>query len=420
MRAPRIRSPKLNRWSLAANLALAALVLFLVKTRPASPEMSAETDAETAAAEVAEPAPPAPQPKTIVVTNKLQWAQLESEDYRTYIKRLRAIGCPEQTIRDIIIADLDKMMAPKVRSIYGRRSESHYWNSEEEELANNHDHREWLRQEHEIDREKREIIQELVGADLVRERLKLKGYEDYYERRLSFLPEEKRDSVRVILDKYDDQQQEIRGLDREGEPLSAEDASRLRSLEEQRQAELAAVLSPEEREQYELWLSPTANTVRYAMYGMNATEQEFRSVYDLQRAFDDKWGDPEAITTSDSATLLAWQKEREELDTQVRQQLGEQRYAEYKRGEDPEFHSLNSVVSRYKLPRETAAEAYEVKRTIQQMTAALKANTQISAEAREEALQSMAKETDFKLRQLLGGPGYRYFQQHTPPNWIGK
>ena len=38
-------------------------------------------------------------------TNSLTWQQLESEDYRTYIERLRAIGCPEQTIRDIITAE---------------------------------------------------------------------------------------------------------------------------------------------------------------------------------------------------------------------------------------------------------------------------------------------------------------------------
>src|SRR5689334_5146891 len=51
-----------------------------------------------------------------VVTNDFRWAQLESEDYRAYVARLRSIGCPEQTIRDIIIADLDKVLAPKVAS----------------------------------------------------------------------------------------------------------------------------------------------------------------------------------------------------------------------------------------------------------------------------------------------------------------
>src|SRR6267143_4470910 len=36
------------------------------------------------------------------------WRQIESSDYKTYIANLRAVGCPEQTIRDIIIADVTK------------------------------------------------------------------------------------------------------------------------------------------------------------------------------------------------------------------------------------------------------------------------------------------------------------------------
>ena len=34
------------------------------------------------------------------------WAQLESSDYVSYVANLRRIGCPEQTIRDIIVADI--------------------------------------------------------------------------------------------------------------------------------------------------------------------------------------------------------------------------------------------------------------------------------------------------------------------------
>src|SRR4051812_6817760 len=33
------------------------------------------------------------------------WKEVESPDYPTYIANLRDIGCPEPTIRDIIIAD---------------------------------------------------------------------------------------------------------------------------------------------------------------------------------------------------------------------------------------------------------------------------------------------------------------------------
>src|SRR5262249_41739676 len=84
---------------------------------------------------------------TTAETNILSWQQLESEDYRTYIERLRSIGCPEQTIRDIIIADVDKLMAPRMHGIVPYRSDLKYWQPEAEELAYNYDQREWLRQQ---------------------------------------------------------------------------------------------------------------------------------------------------------------------------------------------------------------------------------------------------------------------------------
>src|SRR5690349_3100498 len=41
------------------------------------------------------------------------WQEVESDDYPTYIANLRNIGCPEQTIRDIIIADVNALYARK-------------------------------------------------------------------------------------------------------------------------------------------------------------------------------------------------------------------------------------------------------------------------------------------------------------------
>src|SRR5262245_60208829 len=39
------------------------------------------------------------------------WREIESDDYPTYVANLRDISCPEQTIRDIIIADVNGLYA---------------------------------------------------------------------------------------------------------------------------------------------------------------------------------------------------------------------------------------------------------------------------------------------------------------------
>ena len=46
---------------------------------------------------------------------EFRWSQVESTDYRQYVNNLKAIGCPQQTIRDIITAD--------VHSLYVARGE---------------------------------------------------------------------------------------------------------------------------------------------------------------------------------------------------------------------------------------------------------------------------------------------------------
>ena len=46
-----------------------------------------------------------------------RWSQIESPDYPTYIANLRAIGCPERTIADLITADVDSLYAGRRRQL---------------------------------------------------------------------------------------------------------------------------------------------------------------------------------------------------------------------------------------------------------------------------------------------------------------
>jgi len=66
----------------------------------------------------APPAPDAAQGETF------RWSQIESSDYRAYISNLRGIGCPEQTIRDLISADVDSLYAPRRRPLEERLAAS--------------------------------------------------------------------------------------------------------------------------------------------------------------------------------------------------------------------------------------------------------------------------------------------------------
>jgi len=409
--------PKFNAVLLVINLMTLGLVGYFVYTRTVAP-LPAPGAYNTAAPESEPTVVKEVVQEIVTVTNEFQWRQLESEDYKSYIERLRSIRCPEQTIRDIIIADLDKLLAPRVQAIYGRRPEVNYWQPEEEELANDHDHQQWTKQERAIDQEKRQAIQELMGVDLVRERLKQKGQVDYYERRLGFLPEEKRSQVRMLLEHYDDQEQAIREKEwQDGDVLNAADRTELRRLQGERRAKLTGVLSPDEQEQFDLWLSPTANAVRHSLYGTDGTEEEFLTVYRLRKAFDEHWSQHDMEMMSDSQREQ-WEQAKNAVDAQIRQQLGEERYADLKRGEDEDFHHLNATVSRFKLPRQKALEVYELKKSIQEMRETVSTNPDLSTAQKEQALKGMADETERAARALLGDKAFNYYLRRGQGYWI--
>src|SRR6266536_995000 len=69
--------------------------------------------------------------KTNVVVRRqnFTWDEIESADFPTYIANLRAIGCPEATIRDIIVADVNQLFARR-RATEVVTAEQQWWRSE--------------------------------------------------------------------------------------------------------------------------------------------------------------------------------------------------------------------------------------------------------------------------------------------------
>jgi hypothetical protein len=400
-------------WLLVLNLAMVVYLVFLIVREPPAPGSTAGRNT---------PGSPAPEPVRVTnyvevpFTNAFHWSQLESENYRVYIENLQAIGCPVQTIRDIIIADLDLLWAHRIRSIHPGRETLRYWHSEEQERANNVDGRELARAELAVDREKRDVIRELIGVDLVAERTRLQGKEDKLERRLGFLPAEKIMDLRAVTDQFKDEEWAL--LEKqwaEGQPLSSEERVQLKTLREKRSAMLDQLLSPEERRQYELWMSPAADTVRHDFYGMNGTEGEFVKVYEIQKQFEEQWSD-DLVDLQDPLALERRDQAKADLDRQVKEALGEERFADYERGRDEDFHLLNSAVSRYGLDRSKAGEVYEMSRTLEQVRASVLSNPGFTPDQKRDALNAIERETQAAMKEALGDNAYHYFRRHS--GWL--
>jgi hypothetical protein len=392
---------------IALNVAWLGALSYFVTRRGATPSSETQVQYVTNHVPVFKAARQAVVTNVVAATNDFRWAQLEAEDYRDYVARLRSIGCPEQTIRDIIIADVDKLLAPKLQAASGRTNAVTYWQPVEQEMWEDTQQKEALRQQREIDFEKREVIRKLLGVDLIGERLRIQGQGDYYGERLGFLPEEKRARVRMALDQYADEERML--LEQQAEESNAlAGSAELARVRQQKEAALAQLLTPEERKQYDLWFSPTAAAVRDSVFGMNAGEEDFLKLYQLRQGFATRLG--ENFGPSDPA----WG----EYQAQLHQALGDRRYAEYVRAQDSDYRELMRVTTRFKLNPEVAAQLYSYKQPIEEERMRVDADATLTLEQKNAAYEAIAHETQRAFKEALGEKAFRHFMMRSANPWV--
>lgn len=210
----------------------------------------------------------------------LQWSQIESTNYTTYIANLRKIGCPEQTIREIIHADLNALLHQRGADKRAARSKE-FWRPEF-----GADEKQGPVISDENDREVRQMLDELLGTTTASASLLSPGRTPL-EKAPSFDGplESKRDPLTQWWEKYQELEQRLYGeIGSEG--LSQDRLDRLRELQTMREKELSELLTPSELNEYEVRFSPAADAVRESLAGVEVTEQEFRALVAAEKEFD--------------------------------------------------------------------------------------------------------------------------------------
>lgn len=98
--------------SVLLNLTLSVWVGWLLVAARTDVRTQSSREPVTLSAEDPNPSPSSRESfNPVNLSPPFRWSQLESADYPTYVANLRAIGCPEQTLRDIISADLHATFA---------------------------------------------------------------------------------------------------------------------------------------------------------------------------------------------------------------------------------------------------------------------------------------------------------------------
>jgi len=261
------------------------------------------------------------------------WASIESADPQRLIANLRALGCPEQTLRDIVVLRICRAFHD--RFLEREAASERAWN-----FTRNRDGREGrerIRQQRELRNEMMYTLESVSGEGWPALLASLLGWPTRWRDPMESLSVEKRRQLRELDLRYGELKLE---LERKGSTgrLDAEDAAQLRTLEQQKQAELAARLSPQELQDYLYRKSPAADYVRQNLPEAKS-ESEFRAIVNV--ALELQIGESSTamaqrlgVEPGDPAVMKAEVERKAAFDQRLKEVLGEARIAEQQAEEE--------------------------------------------------------------------------------------
>jgi hypothetical protein len=347
----------------------------------------------------------------------LNWRALESTNYVQYIENLRAFGCPEETIRDIIITDIAKLYARRRAELREQLAPYRFWQATDA-TGNPAQSPELRHQMRALDKEQRQLIHDLLGVDLRTEMARYWNDAEYSERDYGYLSQEKQTQVKSLAEQYHEMEQDVYA--RAGGLLLDDDLEELRLIQRQRRAELASILTPEELEEYELRHSETSDNLRATLGGFQASEEEFRNIFRLQRTYDLEFG--QGYDVRDSTAVAARARAQEQasaaLNSELAKVLGPERFTQYQRAQDGDYRALQQVTDRFGLADDVAAKVYNMKQAAEAIKAQVESNPNLTDEQRAQTIADIARQTERSVAAALGNDVYNAYSSNGG-QWVG-
>lgn len=337
------------------------------------------------------------------------WEVIESDDYMTYIDNLRRIGCPEETIKDIIKADVEKLFQQRRQEFDKSLPPTEYWKSNGLGIGYTMEQLEEMKS---LEAEKQEVLKQLLGdsyqpssANLLSQLMQ--DPSAIFRRSVGFLPESKQTAV---LEAYMGMQEDMINLQADMQS-GAMDMSAFSEVTKKRDNLLASILTPEEKFEVDLRLSETAQSLKYTLASMDPTESEFREIFALQQKIYNEYDVDIYSNGADRESMALRNKADAELKNQLREILGDKRYAEYERGQDFNYQQISQIGKSAGLENQVVVEAYDIQKSAQSAFDQLNLQSNLTPESRALAAQQIFEETNKALQQTMGNEAWEKYRK---------
>lgn len=175
------------------------------------------------------------------------WKEIEDNDPRKLIEKLRAIGCPEQTIRDIVVLRVCRGYRSRLLALETEVALALDYTRQQNRAAG----QERNRRRQDLRNQMITEMESLFGESWQTLTTSLWRGPEWGRDPLESLSVETRRRIREVDAKYRSELDELQQRRWTGD-LSGEDLAKLRELERQKRASLGGILSPHEMDEYHL------------------------------------------------------------------------------------------------------------------------------------------------------------------------
>lgn len=348
------------------------------------------------------------------------WLDLATEDLKELVRRLRGVQCPEGTIRDLVLAEVNRRYQARTAALWPMYYQpAPFWQTRRIDPSESKRNLERLRQEQALRKEKSALLLDLLGVDPEQERRKEEGLDepmDWMEQRVAFLPESKRAPALEFLERFEEKMQEF--YFRNQGMWDALSRAEQRELEAAKLRGLAEVLSPGDLREYELRQSQLASQLSHDLRSASVTRAEYEAIFEIRKRYGDaiyNYGDIES-----KQGLQKVEATKAAMNAELATALGPARFKEYARSQDYSYQELDRLVRRAELPSDTPAKVYDSKELAEQAAKQLQDNTTLTAEQRQTALRQIQDETQMAVRTVLGEAAFKRYLTRGGGWWLNR
>ena len=325
------------------------------------------------------------------------WSLLHTDDFGVFKRKLEAAGFPPREIRALLAAAIGARDKMRRDALLGNSDDTPYWQTRSFPSDPALQAKFFA-----LSQESAALVSRYIdGTDALAED---DAALTLAQRRYGNLSLDKLQQLRALEWSVQSKQMAIYQselADRSPEAQKAR-AVAMKSLDDEKMAVVARLLTPDELEQFELRNSELSNGMRQQLENFQPTEAEFKALYTINRKMRSLY----ATTASTPAEMSAV---REQWSAQIQQALSPERYADHQAVENAGSDKLGKLITRLELPPSTIGKVNAVRDDIMTRAKAINNDDNLPTAQRDARFAALAAEANEKLTSTLGARGYEAY-----------